>query len=59
VLSSPNMREGGEEGEEGVTAVEGEEGVSAVVEEDDDEPVEVIPMLESSPRLVYVQTTRI
>jgi hypothetical protein len=35
------MREGGEEGEEGVTAVEGEEGVFAVVEEDDDEPVEV------------------
>jgi hypothetical protein len=44
VLSSPSPREGGEEG---VTAAEGE---------DEDEPVEVILVLDSPPRLAYKQT---
>jgi hypothetical protein len=50
VLSSPSLREGGEEGEEGVAVAKGEEGVAAAMEEDNDEPVKVIPVLESPPR---------
>jgi hypothetical protein len=53
MLSPPSSREGGEEGEEGVAATEGEEGVAAAVEEDDDEPIEVVLVFESPPRSTY------
>jgi hypothetical protein len=46
VLSSPSLREG----EEGVVDVEDVVEVVIAKEEDDDEPIEVIPMLESPPR---------
>jgi hypothetical protein len=56
VLSSLSSREGGEEGEEGVATTGGEDGVAAAVEDDDNEPVKVILVLESPPRMVYKQT---
>jgi hypothetical protein len=60
VLSSSSPREGEREGEEGVTDVEDVVEVTVIEEEDDDEPVKVIPVLESPPRRsMYKQTTRI
>jgi hypothetical protein len=59
VLSSLSPREGGEEGEEGVTTLEGVDEVAVVMEDDDDEPVKVIPVPESPPRPKYKQTARI
>jgi hypothetical protein len=57
-LSSPSLREGEREGEEGYADVEDVVEVADVEEEDDDEPVEFIPVLESPPRRsVYKQTT--
>jgi hypothetical protein len=59
VLSSPSPREGEEEGEEGVTAAEGVVEVAVAEEHNDNEPVKVIPVLESPPRPVYKQMARI
>jgi hypothetical protein len=60
LLSSLSPREGDREGEEGVADVEDVVEVAVVEEEDDDEPVEVIPVHESPPRWpVYKQMTRI
>jgi hypothetical protein len=53
VLSSLSLREG----EEGVAAAKGVVEVAIAEEDDDDEPIEVIPVLESlQPRLAYKQT---
>jgi hypothetical protein len=57
VLSSPSPREGGEEGKEGVTAAKGGEGIAAAMEEDDDQPVKVISVPESSPMPAYKHMT--
>jgi hypothetical protein len=60
VLSSLSPSEGEREGEEGVADVEGVVEVATAEEEDDDEPVEVIPVSESPPkRPAYKQTARI
>jgi hypothetical protein len=59
VLSSPSLREGGEEGEEGVAAAEGVNEVAVAVEDDDDDLVEVIPVPASPARSTYKQMTRI
>jgi hypothetical protein len=60
VLSSPSLREGDREGEEGVTDLDDVVQVAVAEEEDDDEPVEVIPVPESPPRRpTYNQTTQI
>jgi hypothetical protein len=62
VFSSPSLREGAKEGEEGVAAVVGVVEFTIVVaeEDDDDEPVKVKPVPESPPRrLVYKQASRI
>jgi hypothetical protein len=61
VLSSPSTREGEREGEEEEGVVDVEDVVEVVVaEEEDDEPVEVIPVPESRPRrMTYKQRTRI
>jgi hypothetical protein len=57
VLSSPSLREGEREGEEGYTDVEDVVEVTDAEEEDDDEPVEFKLVLESPPRRsVYKQT---
>jgi hypothetical protein len=53
VLSSPSPREG----EEGVAIAEGVVEVAVAKEDDDDEPVEVIPVPTSPLRPVYKQTT--
>jgi hypothetical protein len=50
VLSSLSPREGEREGEEGVTDVEDVVEVAVVEEDDDDEPIKVIPVPESLPR---------
>jgi hypothetical protein len=56
VLSSPGMREG----EEGVTDEDVVVEVIVAEEEDDDEPIEVIPVPDSTPpRSAYKQTVRI
>jgi hypothetical protein len=56
VFSSP----GKGEGEEGVAGGEDMVAVAVVEEEDDDEPVEVIPMPDSTPpRPAYKQMARI
>jgi hypothetical protein len=53
-LSSPSPREGEREGEEGVADVEDMVEVTVAEVEDDDEPIEVIPVPESPPRrLMY------
>jgi hypothetical protein len=59
VLSAPSPREGGEEGEEGVSVTEGGDEVTIVLKDNNDEPVEVIPVPESPTRLAYKQTARI
>jgi hypothetical protein len=57
-MSSPSLREGEREGEEGYTDVEDVVEVTDAEEEDDDEPVEFILVLKSPPRQsVYKQTT--
>jgi hypothetical protein len=54
VLSSPSMREG----EEGVT--DEDDVVEVAVAEEDDEPIEVIPVPDSTPpQPAYKQTTQI
>jgi hypothetical protein len=50
VLSSLGPREGEREGEEGATDVEDVVEVAVVEEDDDDEPIKVIPVPESLPR---------
>jgi hypothetical protein len=50
MLSSPSSREGGEEGEEGVTAAKGLDEVAATVEDNDVKPIEVISVTKSPPR---------
>jgi hypothetical protein len=50
VLSSLGPREGEREGEEGATDVEDVVEVTVVEEDDDDEPIKVIPVHESLPR---------
>jgi hypothetical protein len=50
VFSSPSLREGGEEGDEWVTIAE---------EDADEDPVEVIAMLDSPPRPTTRQMMRI
>jgi hypothetical protein len=59
VFSSPSHREGGEEGEEGVTAAEGVDEVAATQEDNDVKSVKVVLVPESSTRPAYKQTTRI
>jgi hypothetical protein len=56
VFSSP----GEGEGEEGITKEEEDDMVMVVIVDKDDEPIEVIPVPESTPlRPPYKQTTRI
>jgi hypothetical protein len=56
VSSSPGMREG----EEGVTDEDNVVEVAIAEEEDDNEPIKVIPMPDSTPpRPTYKQTARI